>query len=295
MAEQNWTLRGEYMESCNCDYLCPCIYTNPQGPATHDHCTALMAFRIDEGRSGATRLDGLKFAFVIRSGKVMADGNWIFGVVVDEAADPDQRQAARSDCERRGRRHPGGDPAEPRRRFPWGRVSADRFRHRRPDPPPRDPGDRLVRDRRRRFAQPQRRPVLHRQYRASGKPPPRAGALEGNPSCTPSVSTWTSAARAITGISRHSRGLPDPARRNDRNRPSLQGSVEGIGTTTQKSPQSCRILDGEQRRNQGRQHAGVFTYFSARAGKLPACTRKLRVRCRKTPCSGAWEFRAVAM
>ena len=66
MAEQNWSLRGEYMESCNCDYLCPCIYTNPQGPVTHDHCTALMAFRIDEGKSGATRLDGLKFAFVIR-------------------------------------------------------------------------------------------------------------------------------------------------------------------------------------------------------------------------------------
>src|SRR3954454_22145919 len=69
--------------------------------------------------------------------------------------------------------------------------------------------------------------------------------------CTPSVSTWISAARAITGISRHSPGLPDPARRNERNRLSLQGSVEGIGTTTQKSPQSCRILDGEQRRNRG--------------------------------------------
>ena len=52
MAEQNWSLRGEYMESCNCDYLCPCIYTNPQGPATHDHCTAVMAFRIDEGKLG---------------------------------------------------------------------------------------------------------------------------------------------------------------------------------------------------------------------------------------------------
>jgi hypothetical protein len=93
MTEQNWSLRGEYMESCNCDYLCPCIYTNPQGPATHDHCMALMAFRIDEGRSGTNRLDGLKFALVIRSGKVMADGNWVFGVVVDDAADPDQRPA----------------------------------------------------------------------------------------------------------------------------------------------------------------------------------------------------------
>src|SRR5512146_3093217 len=93
MPDPNWSLRGEYMESCNCDYLCPCIYTNPQGPATYDHCTAVMAFRIDEGRSGATRLDGLKFALVIRSGKVMADGNWVFGVVVDEKADEAQRQA----------------------------------------------------------------------------------------------------------------------------------------------------------------------------------------------------------
>jgi hypothetical protein len=93
MPEPNWSLRGEYMESCNCDYLCPCVYTNPQGPVTYDHCTAVLVFRIDEGRSGTIRLDGLKFALVIRSGKVMADGNWIFGVVVDDAADPAQRQA----------------------------------------------------------------------------------------------------------------------------------------------------------------------------------------------------------
>ncbi|MFI4948550.1 MAG: DUF1326 domain-containing protein [Alphaproteobacteria bacterium] len=93
MPEPNWSLRGEYMESCDCDYLCPCIYTNPQGPATNDHCTAVMVFRIDEGRSGTVRLDGLKFALVIRSGKVMADGNWIFAAVVDEAADAAQREA----------------------------------------------------------------------------------------------------------------------------------------------------------------------------------------------------------
>ena len=93
MPEQNWSLRGEYMESCNCDYLCPCVYTNPQGPVTYDDCTAVLVFRIDEGRSGTVRLDGLKFALVIRSGKVMADGNWIFGVVVDAAADAAQRQA----------------------------------------------------------------------------------------------------------------------------------------------------------------------------------------------------------
>ncbi|HEY1300307.1 MAG TPA: DUF1326 domain-containing protein [Stellaceae bacterium] len=93
MAEPNWSMRGEYMESCNCDYLCPCIYTNPQGPATHDDCTAIMAFRIDAGHSESLGLDGLKFALVIRSGRVMADGNWIFAGIVDEAADTEQRQA----------------------------------------------------------------------------------------------------------------------------------------------------------------------------------------------------------
>ena len=93
MAEQRWTIRGEYMESCNCDYLCPCIYTNPQAPVTYDHCTAALVFRIDAGNFSDTKLDGLKFALVIRSGKVMADGNWIFAAVVDERAGAAQRQA----------------------------------------------------------------------------------------------------------------------------------------------------------------------------------------------------------
>jgi len=93
MAPQQWTMLGEYMESCNCDYLCPCVYTNPQGPVTYDHCTAALVFRIDAGSYGDTKLDGLSFALVIRSGKVMADGNWVFAGVVDERADAAQRQA----------------------------------------------------------------------------------------------------------------------------------------------------------------------------------------------------------
>jgi len=93
MAQQQWTMLGEYMESCNCDYLCPCVYTNPQGPVTYDHCTAALVFRIDAGSYGEIKLDGLSFALVIRSGKVMADGNWVFAGVVDERADDTQRQA----------------------------------------------------------------------------------------------------------------------------------------------------------------------------------------------------------
>jgi hypothetical protein len=93
MAEARWKIRGEYMESCNCDYLCPCVYTNPQGPATADNCTALLVYRIDDGAAGAVRLDGLKFVMVIRSGRVMADGNWIYAGIVEESADEAQRRA----------------------------------------------------------------------------------------------------------------------------------------------------------------------------------------------------------
>lgn len=93
MPQEKWKLRGEFMESCNCDYLCPCIYTNSQGSVTHDHCVSIQAYRVDEGHYGDTRLDGLKFALVIRSGKVMSDGNWIFAGVVDEKANDAQRKA----------------------------------------------------------------------------------------------------------------------------------------------------------------------------------------------------------
>src|SRR5437016_13998893 len=50
-----------------------------------------MVFRIDGGNYGDTKLDGLGFALVVRSGKVMADGNWVFAGVVDAAADDRQR------------------------------------------------------------------------------------------------------------------------------------------------------------------------------------------------------------
>ena len=93
MSATSWQISGEYMESCNCDYLCPCIYTNPQAEVTYDHCTAALIFRIYRGRHGATSLDELCFALIIRSGKVMADGNWVFAGVVDERADPAQRAA----------------------------------------------------------------------------------------------------------------------------------------------------------------------------------------------------------
>ncbi|MCG6877248.1 MAG: DUF1326 domain-containing protein [Betaproteobacteria bacterium] len=93
MTEKRWKIAGEYMESCNCDYLCPCIFTNPQAGATFDQCTSLQIYRIERGTFDDVELDGLAFALIIRSGKVMSDGNWIFAGVVDAAGNDAQREA----------------------------------------------------------------------------------------------------------------------------------------------------------------------------------------------------------
>lgn len=88
-----WEIRGQYMESCNCDYLCPCIFTNPQAPVTHEHCYAVMLYNIEQGHHQDTDLADRSFAFVIRSQKVMSEGDWIFAAVIDDQADDAQRAA----------------------------------------------------------------------------------------------------------------------------------------------------------------------------------------------------------
>ena len=93
MADKNWKISGEYMESCNCDQLCPCIITNPQGPVTYEDCRVIMIFRIDEGDCGGVDLSGLCMALVAKTGQVMSDGDWIYGGIVDEKANHAQREA----------------------------------------------------------------------------------------------------------------------------------------------------------------------------------------------------------
>lgn len=83
----SWHVTGEYMESCSCDYLCPCIFTNPQGPANKDYCTAILVFRVDKGEADGVDLAGSTFAFVLKTGPVMADGDWVFANVIDAKTD----------------------------------------------------------------------------------------------------------------------------------------------------------------------------------------------------------------
>jgi hypothetical protein len=93
MAHPAWSVRGEYLETCSCDYVCPCILTNMSARPTDGACTFAMVFRVDQGRYGEQSLAGLSFAVIGRTPGVMAEGNWSVGVVVDERASSAQRAA----------------------------------------------------------------------------------------------------------------------------------------------------------------------------------------------------------
>ena len=90
-----WNVSGRYMETCNCDFLCPCPTTG-LAKSTHGHCIFAMAFDVERGTFDGLRLDGLKFVVVGSTPGNMVDGGWKVGVIVDEKADERQRAALAS-------------------------------------------------------------------------------------------------------------------------------------------------------------------------------------------------------
>src|ERR687885_648319 len=63
-----WQIRGEYFETCSCDYLCPCPTSNLTARPTQGWCTFAFVQHIDQGHFDGVQLDGLNFA-IIASGQ----------------------------------------------------------------------------------------------------------------------------------------------------------------------------------------------------------------------------------
>jgi len=93
MAAQSWQVGGQYYETCSCDYVCPCILGQMAVQPTKGACTFAMAFQIENGKHGALTLDGLGFIVVGRTPEAMGKGNWSVGLVIDERASSEQRDA----------------------------------------------------------------------------------------------------------------------------------------------------------------------------------------------------------
>jgi hypothetical protein len=92
--QTRWQIEGDYFENCNCDVVCPCLFS--PGPPMTAHptagpCEVPFAFHIDRGNYGDTALDGLNAVVALRTPGVMSEGHATVALYLDERADEQQR------------------------------------------------------------------------------------------------------------------------------------------------------------------------------------------------------------
>lgn len=85
-----WSLRGDYLEACSCDYGCPCKFG---GEPTKGYCKGVIGFEINEGNYGDVDVGGLGFAAVLHAPAAPWMGDLRFTMYIDEQATPPQREA----------------------------------------------------------------------------------------------------------------------------------------------------------------------------------------------------------
>jgi hypothetical protein len=93
MATPTWNVNGQYYETCNCDFVCPCVPGQLAVRPTKGECQFAMAFQIEHGAYGAVSLDGLGFIVLGWTPEEMGKGNWSVGLIADARASAEQRDA----------------------------------------------------------------------------------------------------------------------------------------------------------------------------------------------------------
>jgi hypothetical protein len=93
LSKPAWKLAGQYYETCSCDFVCPCILTQMTARPSKGSCTFAMGFKIEDGAFGEVPLAGLGFLLVGFTPAEMGKGNWSAGVMVDDKASTEQRDA----------------------------------------------------------------------------------------------------------------------------------------------------------------------------------------------------------
>jgi hypothetical protein len=93
MATPTWFVNGQYYETCNCDFVCPCVPGQLAVRPTQGDCQFAMAFQIEHGKFSAVSLDGLAFIVLGLTPAEMGKGNWSVGLIADDRASHEQRDA----------------------------------------------------------------------------------------------------------------------------------------------------------------------------------------------------------
>lgn len=86
-----WNISGSYFETCSCDVVCPCTASIAL-EATRDRCNVMLVFNVKSGEVDGVDVSGLTVAAVADTPKVMSEGNWRLGVVIDAAASDEQAE-----------------------------------------------------------------------------------------------------------------------------------------------------------------------------------------------------------
>jgi hypothetical protein len=85
-----WKIEADYLESCNCEFGCPCNFS---GWPTGGRCEALVAYHIRNGSYGTVRLDGLDFVYAASWPRAIHEGGGTMRVFIDERGLAEQRAA----------------------------------------------------------------------------------------------------------------------------------------------------------------------------------------------------------
>src|SRR5438552_1934030 len=93
MAASAWKVSGQYYETCNCDFICPCLPGQMAVSPSKGSCNFAMAFQVDRGSYGSVSLDGLGFIVLGFTPEAMGKGNWSVGLIADERTSVEQRDA----------------------------------------------------------------------------------------------------------------------------------------------------------------------------------------------------------
>jgi hypothetical protein len=88
---ESWKVEGDYFEACNCESTCPCIFL--ADPSQGD-CELTIAWHIENGHYGQTRLDGLNVAGIYYTpGNMVSGPKWRAALYLDERASREQADA----------------------------------------------------------------------------------------------------------------------------------------------------------------------------------------------------------
>jgi hypothetical protein len=85
----NWNMKADYVETCNCDYGCPC---NLSGFPTYGNCNTTILYHIRTGNYGNTKLDGLDFISVLSWPRAIHEGNGTALLLITNKANEEQRR-----------------------------------------------------------------------------------------------------------------------------------------------------------------------------------------------------------